>query len=110
MSSTITAPLPRFIAPGHFQIDSSTHTLVAYDLRFDHEHEAWTCNCQGYSYRYNCKHVTALAAQLEGTRPEVVQARQAVKARGITLESLFPSYDSPPTHQVTNRSRVAAPR
>ena len=89
MSNFNTTPLPRFIAPGHFQIDSSSHTLVAYDLRFDHEHDTWECSCDGYYYTRNCKHVRQLTAQLSGTKPEVVQARQAVKAKGITLESLY---------------------
>jgi hypothetical protein len=109
MSSLNTTPLPRFIEPGHFQIDSSTNTLVAYDLRFDHEHNTWTCTCQGYAFRYDCKHVRQLTAELSGTRPEVVQARQAIKAKGLTLESLF-DYANPPTHRTTNRRKVAAPR
>ena len=109
VSYRVTTPLPRFIEPGHFQIDSSTHTLVTYDLRYDHEHDNWECSCEGWFYRRDCKHVRQLVAQLSGTRPEVIQARQAIKARGITLESLFDyGNPTPPTHRATSRRQVQA--
>ena len=81
MSSLNTTPLPRFIEPGHFQIDSSTHTLVTYDLRYDHEHDNWECSCEGYFYRRDCRHVRALDEQLA--------QRKAASVVKVRLEDLF---------------------
>lgn len=66
--------------------ESSTHTLVTYDLHM-REH-GFECNCYHFARNYLCKHVDALCEQLYGIEP-VLPARVAVKRAKLTLEDLY---------------------
>lgn len=57
------APTPRFIAPGHYKLDSFRETRVAYDL-VQGAH-GWECNCYHYAHHYECKHVKNLLFWLQ---------------------------------------------
>jgi hypothetical protein len=49
---------PRRMSDGHYKVDSTTNTLVAYDLhRTEH---GWECSCPRFFYNRACKHCAAL--------------------------------------------------
>lgn len=75
-----TAPVPRLVGPNHYKIDSASRTLVSYDMTL--EEHGWACTCEGYHYRFNCRHIHTLLRHLAD------QPRLA-KREAVTLESLF---------------------
>ena len=78
----------RKISNDHWVHDSTSQTLVAYDLR-PNELGEWECTCRGYAYNRKCKHLTKLLPLLGVA---VVEAPKP-KPR-ILLEDLF-DYSKP---------------
>lgn len=89
------------IDQNHWWCESSTKTLVTYDLTLN-EHDEFQCSCEGYFYRHDCRHLRELLDFLS-IRPRVYAVRPSVKQSGLTLADLY-EYAAPAP--VTNRERV----
>lgn len=75
----------RMVTPTHYIHDSTTQTLVSYDLR-PNELGVWECTCAGFAHRRQCRHIARLLSMLDKA---AISAPVAPEKRKVQLEDLF---------------------
>lgn len=74
MSQTMTSKIPQLIptpdeaTPYYFEIESDTSPDLKYQIRYQLKARRWACNCHGYKFAHDCKHLAAVKQVLEQRR------------------------------------------